>query len=85
MKVLILDDYLRVARQSADWDSLPAGTQCDVLHEKISSEAERLRIFEPYDVIVAMRERTAFPASLIDRLGNLRLLVTTGSVRSAWT
>ena len=78
MKVLILDDYLRVARQSADWDSLPAGTQCDVLHDPIASEAERLRVFEPYDVIVAMRERTAFAASLIERLRNLRLLVTTG-------
>ena len=78
MKVLILDDYLRVARHSADWDSLPAGSQCDVLHDPIVSEAERLQIFEPYDVIVAMRERTAFPASLIERLRNLRLLVTPG-------
>ena len=78
MKVLVLDDYLRVARRSADWDSLPAGSQCDVLHDPIVSEAERLQIFEPYDVIVAMRERTAFPASLIERLRNLRLLVTTG-------
>jgi phosphoglycerate dehydrogenase-like enzyme len=78
MKVLILDDYLRVARQSADWDGLPAGSRYDVLHDPIASEAERLRIFEPYDVIVAMRERTAFPASLVERLRNLRLLVTTG-------
>ena len=78
MKVLVLDDYLRVARRSADWDSLPAGSECDVLHDPIVSEAERLQIFEPYDVIVAMRERTAFPASLIERLRNLRLLVTTG-------
>ena len=78
MKVLILDDYLRVARQSADWDGLPAGSQYEVLHDPIASEAERLRIFEPYDVIVVMRERTAFPASLVERLHNLRLLVTTG-------
>lgn len=78
MNVLILDDYLHVARQSADWDTLPAGARCDVLHEWIASEAQRQRIFEPYEVIVAMRERTAFPASLIERLPNLRLLVTTG-------
>ena len=31
MRILVLDDYLGVARQSADWDSLPAGTQCDVV------------------------------------------------------
>jgi phosphoglycerate dehydrogenase-like enzyme len=34
-------------------------------------------------VIVAMRERTAFPRSLIERLGNLRLLVTTGMANAA--
>lgn len=78
MRVLVLDDYLRVAQQSADWQSLPAGAQLQVLHDPIASEAERLRVFEPFDVIVAMRERTAFSASLIDRLPNLRLLVTTG-------
>ena len=32
---------------------------------------------EPYDVVVAMRERTPFPRSLIERLPRLRLLVTT--------
>jgi len=37
--------------------------------------AERLRDF---DVVVAMRERTEFRRSLIERLPNLRLLVTTG-------
>lgn len=31
-----------------------------------------------FDVIVAMRERTPFPASLLERLPRLRLLVTTG-------
>ena len=32
----------------------------------------------PFDILVAMRERTGFPRSLLDRLPNLRLLVTTG-------
>jgi phosphoglycerate dehydrogenase-like enzyme len=33
---------------------------------------------EPFDVVVAMRERTAFPRRVLERLPNLRLLVTTG-------
>ena len=82
MKVLILDDYLHVAEQAAGWDRLPPATELRVLHEPLSSDDERCRIFEPYDVIVAMRERTRFPASLLDRLPHLRLLVTTG-VRNA--
>lgn len=32
----------------------------------------------PFDVIVAMRERTPFPASLLEQLPQLKLLVTTG-------
>ena len=34
---------------------------------------------EPFDVIVAMRERTPFPRSLVERLPNLKLLITTGA------
>ena len=78
MKVLILDDYLRIAGQAASWDQLPPGTELRLLHEPLDSDEERRRVFEPYDVIVAMRERTRFPASLLERLPNLRLLVTTG-------
>lgn len=83
MKVLVLDDYLRIARQSAPWDRLPEGAQLDVLPDPVASEADRKRIFAPYDVIVAMRERTAFPASLVEALPNLRLLVTTGMRNAA--
>jgi phosphoglycerate dehydrogenase-like enzyme len=42
--------------------------------------AERLA---PFDVVVAMRERTPFPRSLLDRLPDLRLLVTTGARNAA--
>ena len=32
-----------------------------------------------FEVIVLMRERTPFPAELIERLPHLRLLITTGN------
>ena len=79
MKVLVLDDYIDIAQSSAPWDTLPAGTELRILRKAISSLQARIREFEPYDVIVAMRERTAFPALLIESLPNLRLLVTTGT------
>ena len=37
--------------------------------------AERLA---PFDVVVAMRERTRFPREVLERLPRLRLLVSTG-------
>jgi phosphoglycerate dehydrogenase-like enzyme len=36
-----------------------------------------------FDVVVAMRERTPFPRSLLERLPRLRLLVTTGARNAA--
>jgi phosphoglycerate dehydrogenase-like enzyme len=41
---------------------------------------ERLR---PFDVVMAMRERTPFPRERLERLPNLRLLVTTGMGNAA--
>jgi phosphoglycerate dehydrogenase-like enzyme len=77
-RVAILDDYQNVAMGLADWKSLPVGTEVvafrDHLHE-IDAVAKRLADFE---VVVAMRERTAFPRALLEKLPKLRLLVTTG-------
>ncbi|MFA7250171.1 MAG: NAD(P)-dependent oxidoreductase [Dehalococcoidia bacterium] len=78
MRVAVLDDYQDVALASADWSVLPAGTEVVAFRDHLADEtavAERLRDFE---VIVGMRERTPFPRSLLERLPNLRLLVTTG-------
>src|SRR5204863_7945841 len=82
-RVAILDDYQSVALSMADWSALGAGASVHPLHERIGNEdevAERLRNF---NVIVAMRERTPFPATLIARLPSLKLLVTTGRRNAA--
>ncbi len=77
MKLAILDDYQNAALGAADWTQTDAditvfdthlGTDLDVI----------ARTLEPFEVLVAMRERTPFPAPLIEKLPNLRLLVTTG-------
>jgi phosphoglycerate dehydrogenase-like enzyme len=78
MKIAILDDYQQIAKQSADWSSLPAGTEVDSFAENIADQDALVRRLQPYDVIIAMRERTRFPAQVIDALPNLRLLVSTG-------
>jgi phosphoglycerate dehydrogenase-like enzyme len=44
---------------------------------------ELVRALEPYDVIVAMRERTFFDAPRLSQLPQLRLLVTTGMSNSS--
>lgn len=79
MKIAVLDDYQRVAHRFADWSRL-GGHEVTFFHEPLDDPAEAL---EPYDVVCAMRERTAFPAELFDRLPSLRLLVTTGRRNAA--
>jgi len=78
MKIAILDDYQQIAMQSADWKSLPAGTEVKSFAEYIPSQDEVIKQLQPYDVIVAMRERTRFTAEVIDALPNLKFLVSTG-------
>ena len=79
MKIALLDDYQRIAMQSADWGSLPAGTDVQAFSDTIADRDALVKRLEPFDVIVAMRERTRFPAEVIDALPNLRLLISTGA------
>ncbi len=74
----ILDDYQNAALGMAVWDRLPPGIRIEVFRDTLRNEAELAERLAPFDAIVAMRERTPFPASLIQRLPRLRLLITTG-------
>jgi phosphoglycerate dehydrogenase-like enzyme len=81
--VAILDDYHGVALRMADWSVLPAGCRVHVFRDHLSdldALVERLRDFE---IVTCMRERTPFRRDLLERLPNLRLLVTTGMRNAA--
>src|SRR5690349_9584749 len=78
MKIAVLDDYQQIAKQSADWSSIGRDAEIDSFGENIADRGELVRVLQPYEVIVAMRERTRFPAQLIEALPNLKLLVSTG-------
>ncbi|QUH01492.1 D-2-hydroxyacid dehydrogenase family protein [Saccharopolyspora erythraea] len=76
VRVAVLDDYQRVARDYADWDSLPASVE--FFHDHVADREELVRRLQPFQVIAAMRERTPFPREVLEALPNLKLLVTTG-------
>ena len=83
MRVAILDDYQQVALASTDWSGVRALGEIEVFTERIARTEALVRALEPFDVIVAMRERTAFDALLLGQLPRLRLLVTTGMANAA--
>lgn len=77
-RVGVLDDYQEVALQMANWDSLPDEVSVDLFQDHLTNEDDLVARLSPYEVIVAMRERTPFQRPLLERLPKLRLLVTTG-------
>jgi phosphoglycerate dehydrogenase-like enzyme len=83
VSAVVLDDYQDVARTFGPWDTLGDRIDLEVLTEHISDEAELARRLRGAEIVVAMRERTPFPRSLLERLTDLRLLVTTGRRNAA--
>jgi len=84
LRIAVLDDYQDVARQVADWTRLPAGSELSTFHDHLDDGGPALTArLADFDVIIAMRERTPFPRSLLERLPKLRLLITTGARNAA--
>lgn len=78
IRVAILDDYQGIALRLADWKSLHPDAQIEAFPEHIAdldSLAKRLHTFE---CLVLMRERTPLRRALIEKLPNLKLVITTG-------
>ncbi len=82
-RVALLDDYQGVALAMAPWETLGAGVEVRAFADHLVGEDALAARLAGFDAIVAMRERTAFPRSLLARLPRLRLLVTTGMRNAA--
>ncbi len=76
--IAIIDDYQDVARTVADWSAVAEHADLRVFTRAWRDEDEIARELAPFSIIVLMRERTAFPARLIARLPNLRMIAMTG-------
>jgi len=76
--VALLDDYQGVALGMADWKNLPAGTEVTVFKDHLADEGAVAKRLADFDIVMALRERTPFPRSLLERLPKLKLLITAG-------
>ena len=79
---MILDDYQRVARAYGGFGSL-SDAEVEVLHEHVGGLDQLTAALRGAEIVVAMRERTRFPAEAFERLPDLRLLATTGMANAA--
>jgi phosphoglycerate dehydrogenase-like enzyme len=83
LSVVVLDDYQDVARRFGPWDTLGDRIELTVINQHIADDDELVDALKNAEAIVAMRERTPFPRGTLERLPNLRLLVTTGMANAA--
>ena len=74
----ILDDYRNVALKSADWSKVATELDCKIFNEHLGSQENVIKALQGFEIICAMRERTAFPRAVIEKLPDLKLLITTG-------
>jgi len=78
MRVAILDDYQDVTRRLADWSSVENDVEFEVFTDHLSDEDEIAARLKGFEAILIMRERTPFRRSQLEKLPDLKLLVTTG-------
>jgi phosphoglycerate dehydrogenase-like enzyme len=84
IKLALLDDYQKVAMRMADWDRLKKrGVEITVFHEPFASVEDAVQKLAPFQVLGLLRERTAFPRALIEKLPNLKFMVLTGARASS--
>ena len=74
----ILDDYQNAALTSADWSAVSSFMELRRFDTHLGGPDDVVATLQGCSVVVAMRERTPFPAEVLSRLPDLRLLVTTG-------
>ncbi len=79
LRCAVLDDYQGVALRLADWSAVDV----TVHREHFATQDEVVDAVRDSEIVVVMRERTPFDASLIARLPNLRLLITSGMRNAA--
>ncbi|MGW0582090.1 D-2-hydroxyacid dehydrogenase family protein [Streptomyces sp. NPDC002920] len=74
----VLDDFQNVATSFADWSVRGEEVTVVPFTEHFGTEDELAAALADFDSVVTLRERVPFPASLLDRLPRLRLLIASG-------
>jgi D-3-phosphoglycerate dehydrogenase len=79
MKIAILDDYQDAVR-GLDCYTLLDGHEVKVFNNSSRGLGQLAIRLAPFDALVLIRERTAFPRALLSKLPNLKLISQTGKL-----
>ncbi|MCX5209105.1 D-2-hydroxyacid dehydrogenase family protein [Kitasatospora sp. NBC_00240] len=78
LRCAVLDDFQSVATTVADWSPVADSVDVVTFPQHFGTEDELAAALDGFDIVVTLRERVAFPASLFARLPALRLLIASG-------
>jgi phosphoglycerate dehydrogenase-like enzyme len=81
--VAVLDDYQGIAEELGPWEELGDAVSVTAFRDHVADDDELVALLDGFEIVVAMRERTPFPAHRLERLPSLRLLVTTGMANAS--
>jgi len=82
-QIAVLDDYQNAALECADWSVLRDRADITVFQDHFADPDAVIERLLPFDVVCVMRERTPLPRKVIERLPNLKLIASTGSVNAS--
>jgi D-3-phosphoglycerate dehydrogenase len=74
----ILDDYQNVALKLADWSVLK-DVEVKVFNEPFADRNAAVKALQGFDIVCMMRERTPFLKPALEKLPDLKLLLTSGA------
>jgi phosphoglycerate dehydrogenase-like enzyme len=78
VKIAVLDDYQQVAFKFADWSAITAKADVKIFNDHVVDEQSVVERLLPFHVVCVMRERTPLNRSILSKLPNLKLIVSTG-------
>ncbi|MFE5032754.1 D-2-hydroxyacid dehydrogenase family protein [Streptomyces sp. NPDC056683] len=78
LRCAVIDDFQGVGGEFGDWASLAGQVEVVSLREHPGDEDELVAALAGFDIVVTLRERVAFPGSVLGRLPRLRLLIASG-------
>jgi len=83
LRCAILDDYFNLAVSVADWSKIKDRVDVTVFNQPFASLEAAAQALKDFEIICAMRERTAFPRAMFAALPKLKLLITSGMRNAA--
>lgn len=78
IRCAILDDYQQVALKITDWSTIIEKVEIVSFSQHFYNENELVESIRDAEIVIVMRERTPFGATLFEKLPKLKLLITSG-------